>query len=97
MLGVIDLIGDCWGDCCTHTAGVQDVLWERCGHHLDFRDEDVVKAHFGRLKRESRILGSVVERHHEIAGWDAGVGEAAVESWVMEDNMWDGVDEEDVA
>ncbi|TAQ84108.1 hypothetical protein B7494_g7573 [Chlorociboria aeruginascens] len=54
---VLDRIGDCWGSCCASSPDVQDVLWNRCGHRLDYLDEPPVDAHYGRLAEEAAMLG----------------------------------------
>ncbi|KAK2043918.1 hypothetical protein LZ31DRAFT_576168 [Colletotrichum somersetense] len=54
---VIERIGDCWGGCCDDSATAHDVKWTRCGHRLNYLDQDVVDAHYGRLDEEAAWLG----------------------------------------
>ncbi|OLN87996.1 hypothetical protein CCHL11_00259 [Colletotrichum chlorophyti] len=49
---VIDRIGDCWGACCDSSATAHDVKWTRCGHRLDYLNQEVVDAHYNRLDEE---------------------------------------------
>ncbi|TDZ18127.1 UDP-N-acetylglucosamine transporter [Colletotrichum orbiculare MAFF 240422] len=54
---LIDRIGDCWGGCCDDSATPHDVLFTRCGHRLDYRKQDIVDAHYGRLDEQTAWLG----------------------------------------
>ena len=54
---VIDRIGDCWGGCCDSSARVEDILWSRCGHRLDYLNQALVDAHYGKLERQAEALG----------------------------------------
>ena len=57
---VLSLIADCWGQCCSGTAPTEhDIFSRRCGHHLDYRDENQWKPHFQRLERESEEIGTL--------------------------------------
>lgn len=57
-LPVMTHFGDCWGGCCSGYPKGPEILWKRCGHHLNYLNEDHVKTHYGRLERESKMLGS---------------------------------------
>ncbi|KAK1984450.1 hypothetical protein LZ30DRAFT_711481 [Colletotrichum cereale] len=54
---VIERVGDCWGGCCDDSATAHDVRWTRCGHRLNYLDQEVVDAHYGRLDEETAWLG----------------------------------------
>ena len=49
--------GDCFGDCCTDASDpVEHVLWNRCGHRLDYRKPELAKAHMRRLDMEMTYI-----------------------------------------
>nr|XP_036582408.1 UDP-galactose transporter [Colletotrichum truncatum]KAF6791112.1 UDP-galactose transporter [Colletotrichum truncatum] len=54
---LIDRIGDCWGGCCDSSATAHDVKWTRCGHRLDYLNQEVVDAHYSRLDEQTAWLG----------------------------------------
>ncbi|EFQ32406.1 uncharacterized protein GLRG_07676 [Colletotrichum graminicola M1.001] len=54
---VIERIGDCWGGCCDDSATAHDVKWTRCGHRLNYLDQEIVDTHYGRLDEEAAWLG----------------------------------------
>lgn len=58
--GVIDRFGDCWGSCCASNPDAHDVLWNRCGHRLDYLNEQVTATHYDRLDAQAAMLGEVV-------------------------------------
>jgi hypothetical protein len=58
--GIIDRFGDCWGSCCASNPAVDDVMWNRCGHRLNYLDTPVVDAHYKRLDTQAGMLGEVV-------------------------------------
>ncbi|KAK1959749.1 hypothetical protein LY78DRAFT_685694 [Colletotrichum sublineola] len=53
---VIERIGDCWGGCCDNSATAHDVKWTRCGHRLNYLDQEIVDAHYNRLDEEMAWL-----------------------------------------
>ncbi len=57
-LPVLTHFGDCWGGCCSGYPKGPEILWKRCGHHLNYLNQEHVKTHYGRLEREARMLGS---------------------------------------
>ena len=57
-LPVITRFGDCWGGCCSGYPKGPEILWKRCGHHLNYLNQEHVKMHYGRLERETKMLGS---------------------------------------
>lgn len=58
-------IGDCWGNCCTEHPPIWEVETRRCGHKLDYRQDDLVKAHYDNLERRRQMLGKKVEEVKE--------------------------------
>ncbi|OHE99032.1 hypothetical protein CORC01_05722 [Colletotrichum orchidophilum] len=54
---VIDRIGDCWGGCCDDSATAHDVKWTRCGHRLNYLNQEVIDAHYNRLDEQTAWLG----------------------------------------
>ncbi|KXH49157.1 hypothetical protein CNYM01_06939 [Colletotrichum nymphaeae SA-01] len=54
---VIDRIGDCWGGCCDDSATAHDVKWTRCGHRLNYLNQEVIDAHYSRLDEQTAWLG----------------------------------------
>lgn len=54
---IIDRFGDCWGSCCASNPKIEDVLWARCGHRLDYLNQPVVDAFYSRLEAEGKMLG----------------------------------------
>jgi hypothetical protein len=56
---VLDRFGDCWGSCCASDPGIDVVLWARCGHRLNYRDEKVTAAFYDKLDGEAAMLGTV--------------------------------------
>ena len=69
-LGVTSHIGDCWGSCCHGGATATEVLEARCGHHLDWRSTQPVKAAMERLRVEEMLLGSAAVEAKE-RQWNA--------------------------
>ena len=57
-LPVMTHFGDCWGGCCSGYPKGPEILWQRCGHHLNYLNQEHVKTHYGRLDRETKMLGS---------------------------------------
>ncbi|KAF9871466.1 hypothetical protein CkaCkLH20_11113 [Colletotrichum karsti] len=57
---LIDRIGDCWGGCCDSSATAHDVKWTRCGHRLDYLNQEVVDAHYSRLDEQTAWLALLV-------------------------------------
>ncbi|KAF2435425.1 hypothetical protein EJ08DRAFT_337087 [Tothia fuscella] len=57
---IIEPLGDCWGSCCATNPLAEDIMWRRCGHKMDFLNENVTKVHFERLAANSLILGKQV-------------------------------------
>ena len=57
-LPVMTHFGDCWGGCCNGYPEGPEILWKRCGHHLNYLNQEHVKTHYGRLERETKMLGS---------------------------------------
>jgi len=53
---VIFRLGDCYGSCCEVVQDVADLHWRRCGHKIDYQDEDISEAHFERLEKELEII-----------------------------------------
>jgi hypothetical protein len=53
----LDLFGDCWGSCCASNPDKVDVLAARCGHRIDYRQEDVAKTFYDHLDEEAKWLG----------------------------------------
>ena len=60
---VLSQIGDCWGSCCTSNPTERDILWNRCGHHMDYREESQWKPHYDRLAVETAQLGDEIPVH----------------------------------
>jgi hypothetical protein len=60
---LIERLGDCWGNCCSSNPTVEDIFWSRCGHRLDLQNEVVTNAHFHRLRQQSLMLGSPLDRN----------------------------------
>jgi len=58
---VIAPIGDCWGTCCTSNPSVEDIAWKRCGHRLDYVNEDVTASHYSRLRADALMLNTPLE------------------------------------
>ncbi|KAL3426432.1 UDP-galactose transporter [Phlyctema vagabunda] len=58
--GVLDRFGDCWGSCCASNPDQHDILWNRCGHRLDYVNEEVTAVHYDRLTAEAKMLGEVI-------------------------------------
>jgi hypothetical protein len=59
---VIDRIGDCWGSCCASDPRVEDVLWSRCGHRLNYLTQPVVDAFYNHLDEEAALLGQPLNK-----------------------------------
>ncbi|RDW84823.1 UDP-galactose transporter [Coleophoma cylindrospora] len=57
---IIDRFGDCWGSCCASNPNVQDILWNRCGHRLDYVNEKVTAVHYERLGNQTAMLGEPI-------------------------------------
>jgi hypothetical protein len=57
---ILDLLGDCFGFCCDSSATLNDVLWHRCGHRLDYLNKEIVDGHYNRLDHEAAFLGKVL-------------------------------------
>ncbi|KAF6231710.1 hypothetical protein HO173_010012 [Letharia columbiana] len=57
-LPVMTHFGDCWGGCCSGYPEGPEILWKRCGHHLNYLNQEHVKTQYGRLEREAKMLGS---------------------------------------
>lgn len=57
---IMKRFGDCWGDCCSENPDVRDILSHRCGHRLDYRQNDIVSAHYDRLDKDADMLGDKV-------------------------------------
>jgi hypothetical protein len=56
-LSVMEKFEECWG---ASNPDVLDVLWNRCGHRLDYLNEMVINAHYDRVDAEARMLGVVI-------------------------------------
>ena len=57
-LPVMTHFGDCWGGCCSGYPKGPEILWKRCGHHLNYLNQEHVKTQYGRLEREAKMLGT---------------------------------------
>jgi hypothetical protein len=55
---VLDRFGDCWGSCCASDPAIRDVLWARCGHRLNYKNEEVTNAFYDALDGQARLLGN---------------------------------------
>lgn len=58
--GIIDRFGDCWGSCCASNPTAHDVLWNRCGHRINYLNEKVSLTHYDRLDTEAQMLGDII-------------------------------------
>jgi hypothetical protein len=48
----------CWGGCCNGQADLHDIFFYRCGHKLNFaEDQELVDAHFDRVDKQAKMLG----------------------------------------
>jgi hypothetical protein len=57
---ILNRFGECWGSCCASNPDIHDVLFNRCGHRLDYLKEDVVNAHYDRLVKEAGMIGDEI-------------------------------------
>ncbi|TAQ89874.1 hypothetical protein B7494_g1813 [Chlorociboria aeruginascens] len=60
MRSVMDKFGDCWGSCCASNPDEHDILWNRCGHRLDYLNEAVINAHYNRVDEQAKMLGEAI-------------------------------------
>lgn len=59
---ILEQIGDCFGSCCDDTATPHDVIWARCGHRLNYLNDELVRTHFGRLDEEAAQLHNTLKK-----------------------------------
>ncbi|ODA81342.1 hypothetical protein RJ55_04307 [Drechmeria coniospora] len=52
----LDVIMDCWGWCCASNPTMEDVLTARCGHRLNYLDENVTNAFYNKLDNRAKLL-----------------------------------------
>ncbi|PHH66650.1 hypothetical protein CDD81_6487 [Ophiocordyceps australis] len=52
----LEIVKDCWGDCCATVKDIKDVLSTRCGHRLDYLNEPVVDAYYKKLDSQAAIM-----------------------------------------
>ncbi|KYK62109.1 hypothetical protein DCS_03256 [Drechmeria coniospora] len=52
----LDVIKDCWGWCCASNPTMEDVLTARCGHRLNYLDENVTNAFYNKLDNRAKLL-----------------------------------------
>ncbi|GJC77648.1 CMP-sialic acid transporter 2 [Colletotrichum liriopes] len=57
---IIDHISDCWGNCCSSNPKIRDVLGTRCGHRLNYLEEEPIKAFYDKLDAQADILGQTL-------------------------------------
>ena len=57
-LPVMTHFGDCWGGCCSEYPKGPEILWQSCGHHLNYLNQEHVNTHYRRLERQTKMLGS---------------------------------------
>ena len=67
---VLDQIGDCWGSCCANDPTVRQVLWHRCGHRLDYRQQGIVDAFFEILDDQAALIGKPLPHTRYALGKD---------------------------
>ena len=54
---LISRLSDCFGGCCTAAEDPQwDVLWNRCGHKIDYQNPVTSEAQLQRLREETAML-----------------------------------------
>ena len=101
-LSVVSKIGDCWGSCCTDAAPIEAVMWSRCGHRMDMRDRDVVRAHFARVDEEASVLGTQMGEFVPGGEWGRGLahrvkggGEASIQEMKKKEEQEGGKDVEE--
>lgn len=56
LISLIDRFGDCWGTCCSAGATKVDVTLSRCGHKLDYLNEEVTGAFYKKLDLQASKL-----------------------------------------
>ncbi|KAG5744533.1 hypothetical protein H9Q72_013221 [Fusarium xylarioides] len=60
----MELFSDCWGYCCKDNPSIYDVTTYRCGHRLDYRNEQVTGAFYEKLDAEAKFLGQPMNGSH---------------------------------
>ncbi|KAH8814816.1 UDP-galactose transporter [Xylogone sp. PMI_703] len=58
--GILDRLGDCWGSCCANDPSAHEILTRRCGHRLNYLQEDITMVHYDRLDAEAAMLGDLI-------------------------------------
>ena len=54
--------GDCWAGCCSGYPKGPEILWQSCGHHLNYLNQEHVNTHYRRLERQTKMLGSNITK-----------------------------------
>ncbi|KAM4062782.1 nucleotide-sugar transporter [Hirsutella rhossiliensis] len=49
-------VDDCWGSCCASNPTIEDVITTRCGHRLDYLDENVTGVLYDKIDGQAREL-----------------------------------------
>jgi hypothetical protein len=60
LLSILQRFGECWGSCCAKNPDAHDILFNRCGHRLDYLNETVVNVHYDRLDNEAGMIGQEI-------------------------------------
>ncbi|UJR07176.1 hypothetical protein I4U23_011464 [Adineta vaga] len=59
---VITHLEDCWGNCCTYGAAINEIKTKRCGHKIDLANDQIANALVEFLKSESSYLIQIVPK-----------------------------------
>ena len=54
---VVYHLSDCFGGCCDKSTTAHDLMWRRCGHKLDLRDQELSDVFYNRLDANAKTLG----------------------------------------
>ena len=54
---VVYHLSDCYGGCCDNYTTAHDLVWRRCGHKLDLRDEELSGVFYDKLDATAKTLG----------------------------------------
>lgn len=54
---IIYHLSDCFGGCCNNYTTKHDLIWRRCGHKLDLRDEKLANTFYNKLDATAKTLG----------------------------------------
>jgi hypothetical protein len=79
-VSILHRFGECWGSCCARNPDVHDILFNRCGHRLDYLNEIVINSHYDRLVDEAGMIGDEVREPTFPASWQGDTGTAGKRS-----------------